>query len=50
MAVGGGALWIATVGPATLLELDPTTLAPIAPPLALTRTRVYGLVRGDGHL
>ena len=50
MAVGGGALWVATVGPATLQELDPTTLAPIAPPLALTRTRVYGLAPGDGYL
>jgi hypothetical protein len=50
MAVGGGALWVAAVGPATLQELDPTTLAPIAPPLALTRTRVYGLAWGDGYL
>lgn len=50
MAVGGGALWVAAVGPATLQELDPTTLAPIAPPLALTRTRVYGLAWGDGYV
>jgi hypothetical protein len=50
MAVGGGALWVAQVGPATLREVDPTTLAPIAPPIALTRTRVYGLAWGDGYV
>jgi hypothetical protein len=50
MVVGGHALWVAQVGPATLQELDPTTLAPIAPPLALTRTRVYGLAWGAGYV
>jgi hypothetical protein len=50
MAVGDGALWVAQVGPGTLQKLDPTTLAPVAPPLALTRTRVYGLAWGAGYV
>jgi streptogramin lyase len=50
MTAGGGAVWVAQVAPAMLQELDPTTLAPIAPPLPLTRTRVYGIAWGAGYV
>jgi outer membrane protein assembly factor BamB len=55
MAVGDGALWeihesYATT-PTTLEELNPTTLSPIAPPLALSPTSaVHDLAWGDGHV
>jgi PQQ-like domain len=51
LAVGDGALWAIQEKPTLLLKLSPTTLAPIAPPLALSRTsRVFGLSFGGGYL
>jgi streptogramin lyase len=51
MAIGDGSLWAIQEKPSMLLKLSPTTLAPIAPPLALTRTsNVFGLAFGGGYL
>jgi streptogramin lyase len=50
LAVGNGVLWAAAVKPAALEEFDERTLAPIAAPLPLTKTRVYGLTWGDGYV
>jgi len=55
MAVGDGALWEIQEDyartPTTLEQLNPTTLAPIAPPMALSATSsVLGLAWGGGYV
>jgi len=51
LAVGDSALWEIQEVPTVLQELDPTTLAPIAPPLKLsTTTYVHGLAFGGGYV
>jgi hypothetical protein len=50
LAVGDGVLWAAAVKPAALEEFDARTLAPIAAPVPLSQTRVYGLAWGDGYV
>ena len=55
MAVGDGALWEIQEDyartPTTLEQLNPTTLAPIAPPMALSATSsVLGLDWGEGYM
>jgi hypothetical protein len=50
LAVGHGVVWAAAVKPGALEEFDERTLAPIAPALPLTQTRVYGLASGDGYV
>ena len=50
LAVGGGRLWAAVEKPAKILDLNPNTLASLAPPLALGTGRLFGLTWGDGHV
>jgi hypothetical protein len=50
LAVGAGHLWSLLVKPAALEELNLHTLAPVAPPLALSAGRAYALAWGDGYL
>jgi len=50
MAVGGGRLWVVVEKPAAVLELSPNTLAPMAPTLALSTGRMFGLAWGGGYL
>ena len=46
----GHALWALEDRPGRLLQLDPSTLAPIPPPIRLSNGRTPGLAAGDGHL
>ena len=50
LAESGKNLWALQVRPATLLQLDPLTLVPKAPPLPLSRGRTAGLAVGGGYL
>jgi hypothetical protein len=50
LALGGGALWVLQVRPATLLRLDPRTLSDEAPPLRLSQSRAFGIAYGAGHV
>jgi hypothetical protein len=50
LAVGGGRLWAVVEKPATILEFNPNTFAPLAPPLALSTGRMFWLASGDGYL
>jgi DNA-binding beta-propeller fold protein YncE len=50
LALGGGSLWVLQVRPATLLRLDPRTLANHAPPLRLSDDRAFGIAYGAGHV
>jgi hypothetical protein len=50
LALGGGSLWVLEVRPATLLRLDPRTLANHAPPLRLSDDRAFGIAYGAGHV
>jgi hypothetical protein len=50
LALGNGSLWVLQVRPATLLRLDPRTLADEAPPLRLADGRAFGLAFGAGHV
>jgi hypothetical protein len=50
LALGGGALWVLQVRPATLLRLDPRTLSDEAPPLRLSQGRAFGIAFGAGHV
>jgi hypothetical protein len=50
LALGKGSLWVLQVRPATLLRLDPRTLADEAPPLRLADGRAFGLAFGAGHV
>jgi YVTN family beta-propeller protein len=50
LATDGTSLWVLQVAPAALLQLDPLTLAPKAPPLSLARERALGLAIGGGYV
>ena len=51
MTVGHGALWAIQEKPSMLEELSPTTLAPVAPALLLSRSsNVFGLAWGGGYV
>jgi hypothetical protein len=50
LALGGGSVWVLQVKPATLLKLDPRTLADKAPPLRLSSGRAFGIAFGAGHV
>lgn len=50
LADDGSDLWALQAAPAALLRLDPRTLVPKAPPLALTHGRVSGLAIGGGYI
>jgi hypothetical protein len=50
IAVGGGRLWAVVERPASILELNPNTFAPVASPLSLGASRVFGLTWGNGYL
>jgi hypothetical protein len=50
LALGAGSLWVLQVRPATLLRLDPRTLADEAPPLRLSQSRAFGIAFGAGHV
>ena len=46
----GDALWALEVRPGTLLQLDPSTLAPSSAPIRLSSAQALGLAAGDGYL
>jgi YVTN family beta-propeller protein len=50
LAETGKDLWALEVEPASLLRLDPLTLAPTAAPLPLSRGEALGLAVGGGYL
>src|ERR1700751_5945494 len=43
-------MWALEVRPGGLLQLDPSTLTPLPPPIRLSSGRTLGLAAGDGHL
>jgi hypothetical protein len=46
----GNFVWALESRPGRLLQLDPSTLAPLSAPIRLSSGRTLGLAAGDGHL